>query len=237
MSDGVSSDESQVVQLAHRDKAVKAKPEAEAGGTAVQQRESSPAIQDDTDHLNTDERSRYQWRGRYDPEAYKEINMEARLVAGIMILTFLCLFLVWRGTAFEWLAGGCADCSRRSFDRYSYFYLSGQLGGILFGVKYLYKVVARGFWNIDRRLWRYFSPFLSGGLALVVGALTDSGILGVTTKSDSAASYFSLGFIAGYFADSALAKMQEIADTIFGPPSRGKTSHEGGERDIAGRRR
>lgn len=175
---------------------------------------------DEDEHLNTDDRPRFDWRGHYSAEANKEIWFEARIVGAILAITFALLFLTWRGVAFEFLAGECADCSRNSFDRYAYFYLGGQLGGILFGVKYLYKVVARGYWNIDRRLWRFFSPFLSGGLALVIGALTDSGVLGLSTNASSGSAYFSLGFIAGYFADSALAKMQEIADTIFGSPSK-----------------
>lgn len=170
------------------------------------------------EHLNTDGRARFDWRGHYAPEAHREIWFEARIVGGILFVTLAGLLLTWRGTAFDIFAAGCARCSNSAFDRYAYFYLGGQLGGILFGIKYLYKVVARGYWNLDRRLWRFFSPFLSGGLALAIGALFDSGILGLTTKTDSGSAYFSLGFIAGYFADGALAKMQEIADTIFGSP-------------------
>lgn len=170
--------------------------------------------------LNTDDRELFDWKGHYPNEAKIEIHYEARVIGGILFLTFGLLFLTWRGTAFELLSDGCTTCSRETFDRYAYFYLGGQLGGILFGVKYLYKVVARGRWHLDRRLWRFFSPFLSGGLAFVVGALTDSGVMGLTAKASSGSAYFSLGFIAGYFADSALAKMQEIADTVFGSPAK-----------------
>ena len=179
---------------------------------------SMPDAEDE--HLNTDNRAALDWKGHYPEEAKREIHYEARVVAGILFLTFAGLLLTWRGTAFELLSGECGTCSREAFDRYAYFYLGGQLGGILFGVKYLYKVVARGRWHLDRRLWRFFSPFLSGGLAFVVGALTDSGVMGLTVKASSGSAYFSLGFIAGYFADSALAKMQEIADTVFGSPSK-----------------
>ena len=177
---------------------------------------------DEDEHLNTDDRIKLDWKGHYSDDANKEIRFEARVVTGILIITFVGLLLTWRGTSFELIANGCTDCDKSTFNRYAYFYLGGQLGGILFGVKYLYKVVARGYRNLDRRLWRFFTPFLSGGLALVVGALTESGVLGLTTKVSSGASYFSLGFITGYFADSALAKMQEIADTIFGQPTRRK---------------
>ena len=181
----------------------------------------SQSIADGGDeHLNTDDRQLLDWKGHYPDEAKREIRFEACVIAAILLFTFVGLLLTWRGTVFNLLSDGCATCTRETFDRYAYFYLGGQLGGILFGVKYLYKVVARGRWHLDRRLWRFFSPFLSGGLAFVVGALTDSGVMGLTAKGSSGSAYFSLGFIAGYFADSALAKMQEIADTVFGSPAR-----------------
>lgn len=172
------------------------------------------------DHLNTDERELGKWKSRYPKEARDEIRIDAIYVAVVLTLTLLAILLTWRGTVFDFLAQDCTTCSRSALDRYAYFYLGGQLGGTLFGVKYLYNVVARGWWNIDRRLWRLFSPFLSAGLALAVGALIDAGVLGLSLKASSEASYFSLGFVAGYFADSALRKMKEIADTIFGSPEK-----------------
>ena len=172
------------------------------------------------DHLNTDERDLGKWESRYPAKARVQIRIDAAYVAVVLLLTFTAILLTWRGTTFNLIAGDCTTCSRNALDRYAYFYLGGQLGGTLFGVKYLYNVVARGWWNIDRRLWRLFSPFLSAGLALAVGALIDAGVLGLSLKASSEASYFSLGFVAGYFADSALRKMKEIADTVFGSPER-----------------
>jgi hypothetical protein len=177
-----------------------------------------PHVVVEDEHLNTDERSKGQWESRYPPRAQTQIRLDALYVALVLILTLASILLTWRGTAFQLLAGDCTTCNRGTFERYAYFYLGGQLGGTLFGVKYLYNVVARGWWNIDRRLWRLFSPFLSAGLAVAVGALVDSGVFGLTTKATSGAAYFSLGFVAGYFADSALRKMKEIADTVFGSP-------------------
>lgn len=170
------------------------------------------------EHLNTDERHKSHWESRYPEKARRAIRLDAAYVAAVLTVTLVAIFLTWRGSAFHVLAGDCSTCKEHSFDRYAYFYLGGQLGGTLFGVKYLYNVVARGWWNIDRRLWRLFSPFLSAGLALAVGALIDAGFFGLTLKATSGASYFSLGFVTGYFADSALRKMKEIADTIFGSP-------------------
>lgn len=182
----------------------------------------------DGDHLNTDDRLQGKWESRYPAAAKKGIRLDGAYVGILLVLTLVAILFTWKGTTFRVVAGDCTSCSPATFQRYAYFYLGGQLGGTLFGVKYLYNVVARGWWNIDRRLWRLFSPFLSGGLAFAVAALTDSGVLGLSTKAQSGAAFFSLGFITGYFADSALRKMKEIADTVFGSPEghSGQSPHE-----------
>lgn len=174
----------------------------------------------DDDGVNTDGREIGEWESKYPSKARNGIQIDACIAGGIFAMTLLAIFLTWRGTMFTQLAQDCAACIPTTFYRYAYFTLGGLLGGSLFGIKYLYKVVARNRWSIDRRLWRIFSPLVSGGLALVVAALTDSGILGLTTKQSGGASFLSLGFIVGYFADSALAKMQEIAETVFGSTKR-----------------
>lgn len=173
---------------------------------------------DSHDHLNDDHRQRGHWETRWPPEATTKIRTDAIYVGAVLILVLAAIVETWRGDLFRLLAGGCTGCSESRFLLFSYMFLGGMLGGTLFGLKYLYKVVARGYWNVDRRLWRIFSPFMSGVLAIAIGTLLDSGILGISPKTNSHTYYFSLGFITGYFADSALAKMQEIATTIFGNP-------------------
>lgn len=174
----------------------------------------------EVDGVNTDGRPRHDWMTKYQDGAPKLIRQDAWYVAILLGLALVSIFLTWRGTTFLVLTDGCTSCNEVVFKKYSYFFLGGFLGGVLFAIKYLYKVVARGYWNVDRRLWRIFSPFLSGGLALVVGAMIDSGVLGLTTKIASGAAYFSYGFITGYFADRAIDKMQEVAETVFGAPGR-----------------
>lgn len=177
-------------------------------------------VPNEIDGINTDGRDSHDWTTRYERAAVFQIRFDAAYIATLMVVALVAIFLTWNGTSFELLNQGCGTCSRVTFNKYSYYFLGGYLGGVLFGVKYLYKVVARGYWNMDRRLWRLFSPFLSGGLALVVGALIDSGVLGLTSKVASGAAYFSYGFITGYFADRAIDKMQEVAETVFGAPGR-----------------
>lgn len=182
---------------------------------AQQQNKASSAAYE---HINTDNRDIGDWKSKYNNDARHEIRIDAIYVGSIFILTLLALVLAWKGSIYNFLADGCTDCSPEKFNQYAFFFLGGVLGGTMFGLKYLYQVVARGLWNIDRRLWRIFSPFLSGGAAVAIGGLLDSGLLGLSIKSSTTSFYFSMGFISGYFADKALGKMQEIADTVFGSP-------------------
>lgn len=174
--------------------------------------------------INTDGRAPYDWKSKWDPLARKHITCESIVLGVVFFATLILIYFTWSGALFRWISEpNC--CNADTFSRYAYFYLGGQLGGILFGIKYMYKVVSRGYWHEDRRLWRIFSPLLSGGLAAMVGTLIDSGMLGLAIKHRSGSSYLAFGFITGYFADSALAKMQEIANTIFGAPGNRKKSN------------
>jgi hypothetical protein len=89
------------------------------------------------------------------------------------------------------------------------------LGGIVFGLKFFYHAVAKGLWHQDRRIWRLMSPYLSMSIGLVVGAMIDASFIS-TAKPISGAAFVSIGFLAGYFADRAVAKMGEVASVVFG---------------------
>lgn len=199
-------------------KATSITTESNATPTVVQ--EDAHSVQEESEQLNTDGRKANEWRSKYPKEACDEIRKESIYVGAVFVLCLAGIFLTWRGSLASWASTGCLDCSAATFNQFSYLFFAGLLGGSLFGIKYLYKVVARGRWHLDRRIWRIFSPWISGGLALAIGALMDAGIFGMASTEAKASSYFSVGFIAGYFADSALAKMQEIANTIFGKPEK-----------------
>jgi len=177
--------------------------------------------------LNDDERKFLAWETRYpDPRAKRQIVREAYYTVAVIFVSIAGLFVTWHGLLAAYASYDCVMCDPLTLRRYLYLASSGLLGGALFALKYLYKVVARGYWNEDRALWRYTSPVLSSGLALAVGALTDAGLFGfATNQSTSGSSFVALGFIVGYFADSASRKMQEVAETLFGHPLKKPRKH------------
>ncbi len=174
----------------------------------------------DDEILNDDERQFLSWKSRYPAGvAQRKIAREAAYTVGVVAFSVLGLFVSWHGYLAAVISTDCVMCDTSTLRQYLYLSFAGLLGGSLFALKYLYKVVARGYWNEDRALWRYTSPILSSGLALAVGALTDAGLFGFAThQAASGSSFVALGFIVGYFADSASRKMQEVAETLFGHP-------------------
>lgn len=177
------------------------------------------------DYINDDDRRQYEWKSHYPPEVVRRIRWEAAYVSLVFISALLGILFTWRGDVLRLLVLDCAKCDHiAGVNRYAYVFFSGLLGGSLFSLKYLYKVAAHGWWHQDRGLWRALSPWLSAGLAFAVGALSAAGLFGFDVdKNHGAASFVSLGFIVGYFADGASRKMQEVADVMFGHP---KAKHD-----------
>jgi hypothetical protein len=168
----------------------------------------------------TDGREPLDWATKYpDPTAQKAIAFEKRYVGFLLILIPLCTILVWL-RALEFVFGclpGWAEHSQRI--NYSVLaWLGGALGGTLFSTKWLYHSVAKQVWHIDRRLWRIFTPPLSGSLAFITFLMISSGMLPIIERKtlDSEVIALSVGFIVGYFSDSATAKLTEVAETLFG---------------------
>ena len=105
--------------------------------------------------------------------------------------------------------------------------MGGSLGGTLFTIKWLYHVVARELWNLDQRLWRLFTPHISGGLAFAVIALVSSGMMKIfdVKATHSPSVVVGMAFLVGYFSDNAVAKLTEIAATL--------SEHRGRKRNIS----
>lgn len=161
----------------------------------------------------SDGRNPFQWESRYPEIARREILMESIFVFVLFGLSLCLIYLTWNGALSDFL--GVADVDKVVFNKYAYYSLSGLLGGVVFGMKYLYRVVARGYWHQDRRAWRLMSPFIAFAIAFIIGTLLDSSMISASQPLLSS-SIISIGFLSGYFADEAVGKMYEIASVVFG---------------------
>ena len=163
----------------------------------------------------TDGRKPYQWKSCYPEweDARKEIFWEAVFLFFIYFFSLFLLYANWRGWICLWLSSWGLNAA--TLKKYAYYASAGMHGGIIFGMKYFYRVVARGWWHQERRYWRIMSPFISMSIALIVGAMIDASVM-TAHKPVNGASIVSVGFLAGYFADEAVGKMYEIAAVIFG---------------------
>ncbi len=171
----------------------------------------------------TDGRKPYQWTTGYPPKAVTEIRWESIYLLFIFFFSLCSIFATWMG----WITSLFLLTPEQAitFKQYAYYAASGMLGGVTFGIKYFYRVVARGYWHQDRRIWRLMSPLIALALALIIGSMIDASII-ETRKPRSGAAIVSIGFLVGYFADHAIAKMYDIANVIFGPMARKKDDNE-----------
>jgi hypothetical protein len=164
----------------------------------------------------TDSRAKLEWVSKYPSDAQKSIRKEAAYLAALLLLSPLGMLLLWLLEPADWLR-----IPAEKYDvimRYGVGWLAGMLGGTLFALKWLYHSVARQLWHLDRRLWRLFTPHVSGGVAFVFVALISSGLLRVfdANAANSLSLVVGSSFLVGYFSDSAIAKLSEVADTLFG---------------------
>lgn len=161
-----------------------------------------------------------EWQTRYDKKAWRNITGEAAYLVVLLFVVPLILFALWSRAAAPYL-----DLSPERYDvfcRFVFVGLGGVVGGTLFGMKWLYHVVARGLWHEDRRLWRFLTPLISGTLAFSIGVLISSDIFGAFDPAalQTGSSAFAIGFLVGYFSDTALAKLSEVARSLFGVSER-----------------
>jgi len=166
----------------------------------------------------SDGRKLGEWRSRYEKEAWAFIRWEAAYLVMLFFAISAAMFLIWLGYPQKRL--GLSEIKSIAFARYGLAGLAGMFGGVLFGMKWLYHSVAKQLWNLDRRLWRYFTPVISGGLAFVTILVAESfGVLDPNLVSTDARTT-AFGFLVGLFSDNALAKLAEVAQTLFGTTQR-----------------
>lgn len=172
----------------------------------------------------TDNRDPLDWQSKYPPGARRQMWFEATYLAALLVSVPLLALMLWSEAPKDWLR--LSDQKYSAVLKYGLAWLGGSLGGTLFSLKWLYHSVARQIWHVDRRLWRLFTPHISAGLAFAVVALISSGMFRIFDRSATNANSLVLGvgFLVGYFSDSAIAKLTEIAETLFGA-SRAKERH------------
>lgn len=171
-------------------------------------------------NVNTDGRKQHDWESKYPECAQKEMKKEAIYIAIILIIAFsLLIFIV--GGLIDKVGNliGLEAKKTASLEGVIIYFFSGLLGGTIFGLKYFYRVVSRGYWSQDRKYWRFFSPWISACVAFVVGCMVLSGYINAT-QTQSFAAEICVGFITGYFADEAVGKMSEVATALFGSNSK-----------------
>ncbi len=158
-----------------------------------------------------------EWDTRYPDVARKKIHTEACYLAGCLVLAPVACWLVGHfGSNFAADHGSAA--APAGWQQFAFAWIGGMLGGTLFSIKWLYHSVARNIWNIDRRLWRLFTPHLSGAVAFAFVILTSTKLISIFDERafQSVWTCFGLGFLVGYFSDSAMAKLNEVSHTLFG---------------------
>jgi hypothetical protein len=152
-----------------------------------------------------------EWQERYDAEAKKHIRHEAQFVGGSFALYLACIAVVAYAASHP-IFRTDPDIIR-PFAPQVLAFLGGSLGGALFAMKWLYHSLAKNSWNLDRRLWRYFTPTLSGGAALCVVLLSTSGALPLfgseVVRSPSGA--LGVSIVLGYFSDRVFSALEGFA--------------------------
>ncbi len=173
----------------------------------------------------TDGRKLGEWKSCYtDPAARRAIRVEACYLGALFFAAPISIVVLWLDGPKHWLS--VSDEKYQVLFRYGLAWATGTFGGTLFDIKWLYHSVAKQTWHLDRRLWRIFTPHLSGGLSCAVIALISSGLIRVFDKGamDSPSLVFGVAFLVGYFSDNTIAKLAEVASTLFGPSRSSKES-------------
>jgi hypothetical protein len=179
----------------------------------------------------TDGKKKGEWKTSYPPEARKCIRWETIYLVVISIGCLFGVFFIVSKSCGIGTVYPASDAVVQSSDQSSLMFLgfvgallAGTLGGCIFGLKCMYHFVAKLMWHEDRRLWRLLSPPLSGVLSLFMVFLVASGLLQIFDGNfvEHPIRVMAFSFLMGYYSDKALAKMADVADTLFGSAKKEK---------------
>jgi hypothetical protein len=170
----------------------------------------------------TDGKEKGEWESKYPPKARKGIFWETVYLVSLFVIYLIAAFWLLYQSLFATHSQGpdYADSSQKMSMWWGFIaaWVGGSLGGCSFAIKWLYHIVAKLRWHEDRRLWRILTPHLSGVVSLFMVLLVSSNLLQLFEKDFVARpiGVLAFSFLVGYFSDKALAKMAEVADTLFG---------------------
>lgn len=163
---------------------------------------------DKIDELPNDGREKGDYKTRYtDKKCQCKIKRDAIYISFLLFLALVSMLLNFL-EVFETVLKLEGE-KRMIFHKAVYCVTAGLLGGSTFGMKYFYRVVARGLWNEDRVYWRIFSPFIAVSLSVVMAAIMVKDVFSSCTLA------ISIGFLTGYFSDEAVSKMYDVACVLF----------------------
>lgn len=163
-----------------------------------------------TYELPTDNHDLYDWKSKYTDPARKKQTHDAIYLSFVLLINFVLIFLNYINVPYNILANYNPNLDLVICKKLVYCGLFGMLGGTTFDIKCFYRAVARGQWHEDRIFWRFFTPWVSIPLALVMFAIFNK-----TIVESNTAIAISIGFFSGYFSDDAIGKMSDVAQVIF----------------------
>lgn len=178
--------------------------------SSVTEQEKNKPVNNSTDNEPfTDGRKKGEWKSRYPDTSAKVFHVSEALYLLVLYIASFALFILnYKGFIVDFLnisPDKVVICTRMF-----YCCIAGLLGGTVFTTKWFYRSIARGYWNIDRIYWRFFTPLISLVFAFALGCILKENII-----HGDGFSATSLGFLSGYFSDQAAGKMSEVATILF----------------------
>lgn len=194
-------------------------------GNAREEPKQSPSddntktIKDRENQLPDDGHDKWNWPSNYKKcsdgthakSAQLHIYLQFSYLMFLLLAALVALYLLYTGYLYSWQSNFSLNShDPLVFKKMMYCIIMGFLGGITYDIKILYKSVARGQWHMDRTLWRIATPWVSLVLSIVVASFMAHEVV-------SSGNYFAItvGFFSGYFSESAIGKLYEIANLLF----------------------
>ena len=178
-------------------------------GSASQQVNKKDSSDDHEPPLPNDNRERWDWKTKYDDDAWKIIYKEAIYLGILLFVGFVLLIINYIRIPFA-AVSFFQNKPESVVTKEFYCAIFGFIGGTIYGIKILYKAVAHGRWHADRKLWRIFTPWVSLVLSIVIASIMSDTILSINNYGAVL-----IGFFAGYFSESAIGKLYALANIIF----------------------